>query len=166
MLNHSLWNSISFNANKNFIFHLSKLFLWKVADEKVANFSGFSFGYFTYIFPLHLILLGRITVHSVHSHLCSLHFFLTLPAFTSEGNFHFFPRFRKLLQRGSLFTAFFREIFTCHLHEFLRGYCQRKAIFGSRLLRKHDFGINWKNVRAAESLLLYFFWLELLIRDL
>ena len=126
MLNHS---SLKFNliqefpiiiSKKNSIFHLSKLFIWKVADEK-PNFysfhSGFSFGYFTYIFPLHLIHLGRITVRiPIFVH----HTFL-LPAFTSKAMETFaFPYFRKLLLQRAFFAAFFREILTCHLHEFLR----------------------------------------------
>ena len=164
MLNHSLWNSISFNANKNFIFHLSKLFLWKVADEKVANFSGFSFGYFTYIFPLHLILLGRITVHSVHSHLCSLHllFLLLLPRetftfFLVLGNFY---KEEAFLQLSSV--KFSPVIYTSSWEVTAR----EKQFSGHVYYVSMILGINWKNVRAAESLLLYFFWLELLMRDL
>lgn len=113
MLNHS---SLKFNfiqeflliiiSKKNSIFHLSKLFIWKVADEK-ANFysfhSGFSFGYFTYTFPLHLIHLGRITVRIP----IFVHYTFLLPAFTSnfEGNGNF---------RFSLFQE------TCYKEPFLQ----------------------------------------------
>ena len=151
MLNHS---SLKFNliqefpiiiSKKNSIFHLSKLFIWKVADEK-PNFysfhSGFSFGYFTYIFPLHLIHLGRITVRiPIFVH----HTFL-LPAFTSKENFRF-SLFQETCYKELFFAAFFREILTCHLHEFLRN--SRDDISASEkqfsghiyYVSKHDFGL-------------------------
>ena len=102
--------------------------------------------------------MGRITVHSVHSHLCSLHFFLTLPAFTSEGEtFTFFlvlGNFYKeeaFLQLSSV--KFSPVIYTSSWEVTAR----EKQFSGHVYYVSMILGINWKNVRAAESLLLYFF---------
>ena len=107
----SLFFEIQFNSRfpiiiskKNSIFHLSKLFTRKVADEK-ANFysfhSEFSFGYFTYTFPLHLIHLGRITVRIP----IFVHYTFLLPAFTSKENFRF-SLFQETFATKSLFCSF------------------------------------------------------------
>ena len=80
----------------------------------------------------------------MYSHLCSLHF--SSSCFYFEGKLSLFLISGNLLQRA-FFAAFFREILTCHLHEFLRN--SRDDISASEkqfsghiyYVSKHDFGL-------------------------